>query len=320
MFDELKTKILTLNNYLWEGRNKWPQIEAWLANFTGEVTSKETEQLHALYILSQFIYFGSREMRELLRALYRDLVAYPLLQEIRSSLGGVRDLARIEEHYRKELQATRFFGVGNPSESGTHLLYFFRQENGLPKSLFWETHKIFLREPLPGGSSQERLRDPGLKRYIFIDDLCGSGDQARNYSSDLLERLLVLDPSAQVCYYALFATGAGLESVRTNTRFTRSAAVFELDRSYKVFEENSRFYSELPTGLTKDLFLKMAEHYGKKLCPTYALGWRDSQLLIGFHHNTPDNTLPIIWYGEADGVPWTPIFRRYPKIYDFSSS
>lgn len=32
------------------------------------------------------------------------------------------------------------------------------------------------------------------------------------------------------------------------------------------------------------------------------------------HHNTPDNTLPIIWFDE-DKSMWTPIFRRYNKNY-----
>ena len=38
------------------------------------------------------------------------------------------------------------------------------------------------------------------------------------------------------------------------------------------------------------------------------LGYRDSQLLIGFQHNTPDNTLPIIWYDEQAGRPGNPSF------------
>ncbi len=303
---------------LWEGRNKWPQVEGWLGNFSGEVAPVEVERLHALYILSQFIYFGSREMRELLRALFRDLVACPLLQEIRASLGGTSDLVRIEEQFQAELKATRFFGVGNPSESGTHLLYFFRQENGLPKSLFWETHKIFAREEGAGGLIQQVLRDPAVKRYVFIDDLCGSGDQARDYSTDLVERILELNGEAQVCYYALFATKSGIDTVRQQTRFTRCEAVFELDSSYRIFDESSRFLSDLSDVFTPTLFRQMSQHYGLKLCPDYPLGWRDGELLIGFHHNTPDNTLPIIWFSEPSKAAWTPIFRRYPKVYDFS--
>jgi len=37
------------------------------------------------------------------------------------------------------------------------------------------------------------------------------------------------------------------------------------------------------------------------------------QPLIGFHHNTPNNSLPIIWFDEPGGPPWTPIFKRYSK-------
>ena len=44
------------------------------------------------------------------------------------------------------------------------------------------------------------------------------------------------------------------------------------------------------------------------------LGFRNGQLLLSLHHNTPNNTLPIIWYDE-DGIEWTPIFKRYNKVY-----
>ena len=163
------------------------------------------------------------------------------------------------------------------------------------------------------------MRNPNVKRYVFIDDLCGSGDQAKDYSSELVDRLLTLNPNAEVCYYALFATGKGFDVVRKETRFTKVEAVYELDPSYRVFDAGSRFFADLPAYLTKDLFHKMAEYYGEMLFPDNALGWRDSQLLVGFHHNTPNNTLPIVWSGGSGGTPWTPIFRRYPKIYDFSS-
>jgi hypothetical protein len=57
----------------------------------------------------------------------------------------------------------------------------------------------------------------------------------------------------------------------------------------------------------------MCRRYGDRLVSTYPLGFGDCQLLIGFHHNTPDNSLPIIWFVEPDGLPWTPIFKRYSK-------
>ena len=43
-----------------------------------------------------------------------------------------------------------------------------------------------------------------------------------------------------------------------------------------------------------------------------SLGFKDCQLLLGFNHNTPDNTLPIFWYDEKN-YNWYPIFKRYKK-------
>ena len=57
----------------------------------------------------------------------------------------------------------------------------------------------------------------------------------------------------------------------------------------------SASYDELPKGVS----------------PTY-VPFRNGQLLIGFHHNVPDNTLPILWF-DSPNADWRPIFRRYPK-------
>ena len=64
-------------------------------------------------------------------------------------------------------------------------------------------------------------------------------------------------------------------------------------------------------GRARDLCLRC----GEQLVPSHPLGYRDGQLLLGFSHNTPDNTLPVFWYEERDGPNWRPMFRRYPKGY-----
>src|SRR5690349_19316795 len=112
----------------WEQRVLSPDIHAWLENFTGITESRDVERLHALFMLSHFMYFGSRELRELLRALYRDLFRYPIIASIRRRLKDSIDGHLINAEFQQELAKTRFIGVGNPSESGVHLLYYFRQE------------------------------------------------------------------------------------------------------------------------------------------------------------------------------------------------
>src|ERR1019366_9300344 len=143
MWDSLQHKIKVLNEQVWEGRVTWPAVERWLGNFSGETTSVDVERLSALYLLASMMYFGSREIRALLKAMYRDAYRYPIIARLRQANGDTTDERLLGALYLRELRATLFLGIGNPSESGTHLLYHFRQENLLSKSLFINTHEIF---------------------------------------------------------------------------------------------------------------------------------------------------------------------------------
>src|SRR5205823_181428 len=143
--DKLIHTIKTLHETVWEQRTPKHLVERWLSNF---VTGPEPdrERLHALYLLANFMYFGSREMRALLKAVYRDNFKYPIVADIRRANGNTLDRDLIGRAFLDELSRTRFLGIGNPSESGCHLLYFFRQENALSKHLFINSHEIFSRK------------------------------------------------------------------------------------------------------------------------------------------------------------------------------
>jgi len=307
----LIAKIKTLNETVWERRATEPAIEDWLNNFARSSSASHDEQLHALFLLSNFMYFGSRQIRELLKAVYRDLYRYPIIQSVRRANGDTLDSFVIDPEFRAQRNATRFIGVGNPSESGCHLLYYFRQENGLPKDLFIHTHQVFTR--VGGGTLQ--LRDSNVTRYVFLDDFCGSGKQGAEYSRDLVEDIKRLNPHAFVAYYVLFATTQGINRIRSNTLFDEAKAIYELDSSFKCFSSESRYFRTKESEVDLGFCEQMCRQHGETLVGgTHALGFDDSQLLIGFHHNTPDNTLPIIWFDEPGKVSWIPIFRRYPKL------
>ncbi|MGB2867390.1 MAG: hypothetical protein WBD36_02975, partial [Bacteroidota bacterium] len=65
-------------------------------------------------------------------------------------------------------------------------------------------------------------------------------------------------------------------------------------------------------GQHREVARRMTEHYGVKIEPKRPLGYQDSQLLIGFFYNTPDNSLPIFWSSKNN---WKPVFKRYDKNY-----
>ena len=190
--DDLKEKLYRLNATIWAGRAPWSKIEEWLSNFEPDTEQNKSECLHALHLLSQFMYFGSTEIRELLRSLYRDLYRYPVVESIRKRNSDTVNQTLINDEFSRFLKQTRFVGVGNPSESGTHLLYYFRQENKLPNDLFIHAHQVFSRY---GDRATPQLKSPEVMKYVFIDDLCGSGNQASIYSSEIVQAIKDLDPT-----------------------------------------------------------------------------------------------------------------------------
>src|ERR1044072_2154011 len=256
--EQLINKLKTLDETIWEGKVKTPSIEAWLDNFIQDSTGATSERIHSLYLLGHFMFFGDRQIRELLKAMFRDLFKYPLIEKIRKSEADTLDLDHINSRFAEELKETRFLGVGNAAESGTHLLYFFRQENQLRKNLFIHSHQIFTRRRVERSSTgimkwayriitairgrTLALKYPSVKTYVFIDDVCGSGSQAEEYSTEILEDLKGLKPDARVVYLSLFATSDGLAHVRNNTLFDAADCIFELDETFKCFCSASRYF------------------------------------------------------------------------------
>jgi hypothetical protein len=316
-YEDLIQRVKTLSERLWEGRCKAPDIDAWLSNFDGRHCGgdRELERLHALHLLAHVSYFGLHEIRVLLRAMFRDLYRYPIVQELRRELGGTTDAAEIASRFSEELQATRFVGMGNPAESGTHLLYYFRQENRLPKSLFVHQHELLTSAATDPDAD---FSSPSLKRVVFIDDFCGSGEQSVSYSRKILRDLNDVarrrGRKVEYSYFVLFGTTDGLARARSESAFDVVAAVSELDSTYQTFGDASRIFRKPPDEIQAAASEHLATEYGIELFPAWPLGYENAQLLLAFHHNIPDNSLPILWFDEGDPV-WAAIFPRHPKIY-----
>jgi len=327
---KLQQKILTYYQTIWQDAYiKGYTHTKWLENFKdNDEDIQEQQRLEMLYLLSKFLYFGHSQIRELLRALFRDLVKYPIIEQIRREHGDTQDLCYINSRFGEELNKTRFLGVGNPSESGIHLLYYLRQECNLKKDLFINTSDILAmneKNRYDAGENQEthkakkqrywvsELREPQVKRYVFIDDFCGSGSQVKNYLQKYLHPLKAEYPNIEISYLMLFGTEEGIKNVKASNMFNRVEAVFTLGETFKAFGSESRYFKNMPKEkeIDQEQVKNTAQKYGNKL-NSIPLGYKDGQLLIGFFHNTPDNTLPIFW---AESENWHPVFKRYGKNY-----
>ena len=114
VFEILERKIKALNETVWEGRCDLPTVKEWLQQFCGQsgCGDAEQEQLQMMFLLSNFIYFGSQEIRELLRSLFRDIFKYNIIERIRRDHANTKDRTFIETKFHEELKATRFLPVG----------------------------------------------------------------------------------------------------------------------------------------------------------------------------------------------------------------
>jgi hypothetical protein len=179
--------------------------------------------------------------------------------------------------------------------------------------LFIPTHEVF-----EATESGPRFRDPELKVFHFIDDFCGSGDTGIRYSNEFINKLKKVNPSVEFRYHVLFAIESGLKRLRRKSAFDEVNAVIELDRSFKAFGPESRYFSPRIPELGKAFCREIARRYGKEINSSHPLGYKKGELLLGFNHNTPNNSLPIFWADSSTPKPWFPIFPRYRKQYGWS--
>jgi len=278
-----QTKIL--DEHIWCTHHKNKKIKSWLNNF------EKSEENAAHKLLNQFVYFNSKMTREMLISLYRDFIQYPIRQKALKE-------EDVEKSFDKRLNKTRFLGMGNPSESGTHLLYYFRQVNNINKDLFIDQSRVDLE------NTQIQI-----ERYIYIDDMSITGKQVCDYAE--IEAKKIHEKGVEVNCYLLCATKEAIKKIKDMNIFDTVESVFELDESFKCFsDDGSRYFLDEKD---KQECKEMAERYGKELCKKeHSLGYGDSQLLLGLEHNTPNNTLPIFWSEKEN---WIPIFKRYGKNY-----
>ena len=312
---ECERRLRILAAQAWDNEVRWSDITAWAENFVGRTVSRQDEEVHALFALSRFMYFSRRLTKEMLKALYRDNFEAPMMQRIRRNFKGTKDVSLLRKQYQDQLSATRFVGLGNPAESGAHLLYVFRQVNYLPKDYFADLLSAFASKPsrTRTGEIEYQIRDASVNRIVFFDDIVGSGTQARRYLSEELKKIRAGDPNFELTFLALFATTEGLERLNAHELFNgRATCLFELDSSFKAFSENARYFTDSPAWFNAMDFQTMAKKYGATLRPRSPLGYKNGQLLLAFAHNTPNNTLPIFW-DQGTRTHWNPVFPRFDK-------
>lgn len=207
-------------------------------------------------------------------------------------------LKTLSEELRKifngDLSDVKAYPLGNyPSSSGGNFLYSLCKNLGI-----WESFTPY--KPL------SEIDLSGVKALVFIDDIIGFGSQAIRFAKDKLAEIDI-----EKYYITLFAFEEGLERVKTDAGFTRVISAKILSDEYKAFSPRSHYFTDTDV---RERLKGICAKYGKRLYPKHPLGYENSQSLLVFPHNVPNNTLPIIWAGpeseSEEGVVWKPVWKR----------
>lgn len=191
------------------------------------------------------------------------------------------------------LEDVKFFALGeSSSSSGSMYLYDFRKELRLPESSF------------PNDDFRKYLDK--VNSLVFFDDIIGSGSQASRFFKKHLSKT-----NAPLYYSSVFGFSEGIQFVKNNTQFKHVFSGITLSSEERAFSSESKIFSDIKT---KTRIEDICQKYGKLLYPLHPLGYDNSQSLIVFPHNTPNNTLPIIWASpeneKENGIVWSPLWER----------
>ena len=215
--------------------------------------------------------------------------------------GMVEDLSKeLRKIFNDDLSSVKAYPLGNsPGSSGGNFLYSLCKDLGIGESL----------------APYEPFSDIDLthiKALVFIDDIIASGNQATRFAKKYLSGLDV-----DKYYITLFAFEEGLKKVRANAGFTKVISADSLSVEDKAFSPQSHYFKGSDDPDIRERLKNICLKYGKRLYPAHPLGYDDSQSLLVFPHNVPNNTLPIIWAGpESESAPgeiWKPVWKRKKK-------
>ena len=288
IFNEITEK----NQHYWKRFDGPDEIFKWLRNF-----SNEDEIYLALVLANNILYYNLDEVRSLWRIILMNRVKLFLLDEIFRDM----ELPDIEKWFPEYLREKCIFvGYGKAGKSGQSMVYPFQQSHKGKNLKYMELFEFL-----------HTSEDFSTKERVFLlDDFVGSGNQAKTTWYNKIDDKSFNDvseenPHLKFIYLALIGFKDGKKVIEENTPM-KVILGEELDERFKCFSDVSVIYENPNERIEAK---RVMEEKGRMLYE-YPLGYDNMELAVAFHHNTPNNSLPVIWKRRDDGS-WYPLFERF---------
>ncbi|CRK83034.1 phosphoribosyltransferase [Neobacillus massiliamazoniensis] len=247
----------------------------------------------------------TEEEKQIFLVLLKNYSYYNKLSIAQSFINGFNMFKKIETYHND----TIYMGVGSRGgifNGSSELIPIFKRSNKIDKLRIVEKPRDFY----------EKYDPKDVKNVVLVDDIIGSGTTVKRYlEENLLRNYPELILGKKIYIICVIALEKGLSTL--NKFAVKNNLFLEVINEYgieKAFDKNKGiFISEKERINAKKIVRKYDEKIVKREIDI--LGFKESQGLVSFYHNTPNNTFPIFWEdpesrSEINNTPWSPIFGR----------
>ncbi|TOI48511.1 phosphoribosyltransferase-like protein [Vibrio parahaemolyticus] len=255
-------------------------VRAWLNQF-----QNNKERKIAFKLLENISFYGEKTIREKLSVIH-EAIRRKVIYTHKKSQKVRRDIL------------ISCFGTG--SKSGASTLRMYASENKIT------THNIknFSDIKKTIESNNE------ISAIVFIDDILATGGSIISGINELKEQCgeIISERKIVVVIGVICGVSEGYENIlRQDFGFEVETVVCDvLPSECKVFSEASEVFTEREE---RQYAQSICTKYGSQLQKMHPLGYQDSQLLVVFKDNCPNNSLPILW-SSSNRPKWIPLFNR----------
>lgn len=197
-----------------------------------------------------------------------------------------------------DLSHVYFVGYGYAGSSGQAMLYRYKIANSLRNTPI-ESNFIYM-------SDIPRLRLEKDPVILFIDDFMGTGNKAvvlwngeKENEEKTRPGLQEIVPTNAKCYLGvIIAYEAGLQKIQGETPISVLP--------WQIFTEKDRVLSKDSTLFNEEEKRLIRDYCNRTGC-SFPTGYGDTQSLVVFEHNCPNDSLPILW---CESSSWKGLFPR----------
>lgn len=140
----------------------------------------------------------------------------------------------------------------------------------------------------------------GIEYIVIIDDILGSGDSLTKFLESFSIEIKNIIKDRQIFYYTLYTTKKGQLNLKAFSE-KNGFDIIVINLSERVYEKyfanssteeiNDFKIISINRGITKDKDI---------------FGYQETQSLVSFYRNTPNNTLGVIWMQTKNNQPFFP--------------